>query len=68
MLSPLSSPECPAMIVSLACGLPLAGCSWRAGFPRLRAADPVYPDIALRDGQTVGIWGVVGSRIQRFAV
>lgn len=56
------------MIVSLACGLPLAGCSWRAGFPRLRAADPVYPDIALRDGQTVGIWGVVGSRIQRFAV
>lgn len=31
----------------------------RAGRTKLKAANPTYPDITLKDGQTLEIWGVV---------
>lgn len=36
----------------------------RAGRMKLRAANPTYPDITPREGQTVEIWGVVTSSIK----
>lgn len=38
----------------------------RFGQFKLRAANPTYPDIVPRDGQTVEIWGVVTASIKRF--
>lgn len=38
----------------------------RAGRMKLKAANPTYPDIVPKDGQTVEIWGVVTSSIKRF--
>ena len=38
----------------------------RTGKVRLRAANPTYPDIIPKDGQTVEIWGVVTACIRRF--
>ena len=38
----------------------------RAGRVRLKAANPTFPDIEPRDGQTVEVWGVVRSCIKRF--
>jgi DNA polymerase V len=38
----------------------------RAGRVRLVAADPTFPDIVLRDGQTLVICGVVTCAIRRF--
>ena len=40
----------------------------RAGRVRLRAANPTYPDIVPREGQTIEAWGVVTSCIKRFVV
>ena len=40
----------------------------RAGRFKLQAANPTYPDITPKDGQTVEIWGVVTSSIKQFAV
>ena len=40
----------------------------RAGRMRLKAANPTFPDIVPRDGQTVEVWGVVSSCIKRFVV
>ncbi|WP_382322386.1 LexA family protein [Hydrogenophaga sp. UC242_50] len=40
----------------------------RAGRVRLKAANPTFPDIVPRDGQTIEVWGVVSSCIKRFAV
>ncbi|GAA4425730.1 translesion error-prone DNA polymerase V autoproteolytic subunit [Acidovorax lacteus] len=40
----------------------------RAGRVRLRAANPTYPDIVPRDGQTIEVWGVVRGVVQIFAV
>lgn len=38
----------------------------RAGRVRLKAANPTFPDIIPKDGQTVEVWGVVTSCIKRF--
>lgn len=38
----------------------------RYGKFKLRAANPTYPDIVPREGQTVEVWGVVTASIKRF--
>lgn len=38
----------------------------RAGRVKLRPANPTYPDIAFKEGQTLEIWGVVTASIKRF--
>lgn len=38
----------------------------RAGALRLKAANPTFPDIVPKDGQTVEVWGVVTSCVKRF--
>ena len=38
----------------------------RAGRMKLKAANPTYPDILPKDGQTIEIWGVVTSTIKQF--
>lgn len=40
----------------------------RAGRLRLKAANPTFPDIVPKDGQTIEVWGVVSSCIKRFVV
>jgi len=40
----------------------------RAGRIRLKAANPAYPDIVPREGQTIEVWGVVTSSIKQFPV
>lgn len=40
----------------------------RAGRVRLKAANPTFPDIIPKDGQTVEVWGVVSSCIKRFVL
>ncbi|KQW70068.1 repressor [Methylibium sp. Root1272] len=37
----------------------------RAGRVKLKAANPTYPDIEPKDGQTVEVWGVVVATIKR---
>jgi len=39
-----------------------------AGRVKLKAANPTYPDIVPKDGQTVEVWGVVTSSIKQFSV
>ncbi|WP_200847929.1 S24 family peptidase, partial [Rhizobium sp. 18055] len=36
----------------------------RAGRMKLKAANPTYPDITPKDGQTVEIWGVVTACVK----
>ena len=38
----------------------------RAGRVRLKAANPTFPDIIPRDGQTIEVWGVVTSCVKLF--
>lgn len=38
----------------------------RPGKVRLKAANPTFPDIEPKDGQTLEIWGVVTSAIKQF--
>jgi len=38
----------------------------RAGVIKLRAANPTFPDIFFKDGQTMEIWGVVTACIKQF--
>ena len=38
----------------------------RAGRIKLRAANPTYPDIIPRDGQTIVVWGVVSGCVKLF--
>lgn len=40
----------------------------RAGRMRLKAANPTFPDIVPKEGQTVEVWGVATSCIKRFVV
>ncbi|CAK7022616.1 LexA family protein [Saezia sanguinis] len=40
----------------------------KPGKVRLRPANPTYPEITFKEGQTVEIWGVVTSCIKRFQV
>lgn len=40
----------------------------RAGKVLLKAANPTYPDIVPKDGQTLEVWGVVTSCIKRFVI
>lgn len=40
----------------------------RAGRLCLKAANPSFPDIVPKDGQTVEVWGVVSACIKRFVV
>ena len=40
----------------------------RAGRMKLKAANPTYPDITPKDGQTIEVWGVVTSTIKQFNV
>ena len=40
----------------------------KLGCIKLRAANPTYPDISPRDGQTIEIGGVVTTCIKRFCV
>jgi DNA polymerase V len=40
----------------------------RAGRMRLKAANPTFPDIVPKDGQTIEVWGVATSCIKRFVV
>jgi len=38
----------------------------RNGRIRLKAANPTYPDITPKDGQTIEVWGVVTAAIKQF--
>ncbi|WP_242421371.1 translesion error-prone DNA polymerase V autoproteolytic subunit [Acidovorax sp. Root267] len=38
----------------------------RAGRVKLKAANPTFPDIVPRDGQTIEVWGVVTACVKRF--
>lgn len=38
----------------------------RLGRTRLKAANPTFPDIVPKDGQTIEIWGVVTASIKQF--
>ena len=38
----------------------------RAGRIKLKAANPTFPEIIPKDGQTIEIWGVVTSTIKQF--
>lgn len=38
----------------------------RGGLIKLKAANETFPDIILKDGQTLGIWGVVVAAIKQF--
>ena len=40
----------------------------RAGRMKLKAANPTYPDITPKEGQTIEVWGVVTSTIKQFNV
>lgn len=40
----------------------------RAGHLKLKAANPMYPDIVPQDGQTIEVWGVVTSCIKQFVI
>lgn len=40
----------------------------KLGKIRLRAANPTFPEITFKDGQTVEIWGVVTASIKKFNV
>lgn len=40
----------------------------RGGRTMLKAANPTFPDIRPKDGQTIEVWGVVSCCIKRFAV
>ena len=40
----------------------------RLGRIKLKAANPTFPDIVPKDGQTIEIWGVVTSSIKQFPV
>jgi len=40
----------------------------RAGRIKLKAANPTYPDITPKDGQTIEVWGVVTSTIKQFVI
>ncbi|NIC42290.1 LexA family transcriptional regulator, partial [Aquabacterium sp. A08] len=40
----------------------------RGGMVKLQAANPDFPDILLKDGQTLVIWGVVVSVVKRMPV
>jgi DNA polymerase V len=40
----------------------------RQGRIKLKAANPTFPDIVPKDGQTIEIWGVVTSSIKQFPV
>ena len=40
----------------------------RAGRIKLKAANPTYPDITPKEGQTLEIWGVVTSSNKQFVV
>ena len=42
--------------------------SQRGGRIKLKSANPTYPDITPKDGQTIEIWGVVTSTIKQFNV
>ncbi len=39
----------------------------RAGRTWLKAANPAFPDIVPKEGQTIEVWGVVTSSIKQFA-
>ncbi len=38
----------------------------RAGITKLKAANPTYPDIVPKEGQTLQVWGVVTACIKQF--
>ena len=40
----------------------------RADRMKLKAANPTYPDILPKEGQTIEVWGVVTSTIKQFVV
>ncbi|MGE5451412.1 MAG: LexA family protein [Acidobacteriota bacterium] len=40
----------------------------RAGRIKLKPANPTFPEIVPRDGQTVEVWGVVTASIKQFGV
>jgi DNA polymerase V len=42
--------------------------STRAGRMRLKAANPTYPDIVPKEGQTLDVWGVVVASIHQHRV
>ena len=40
----------------------------RLGRIKLKAANPTFPDIVPRDGQTIEVWGVVTATVKQFLV
>ena len=38
----------------------------RLGRIKLKAANPTFPDIVPRDGQTIEVWGVVTATVKQF--
>ena len=40
----------------------------RAGRIKLKAANPTFPDIVPKEGQTIEVWGVVTSTLKQFTV
>ena len=40
----------------------------RAGQVKLKAANPTYPDIVAKEGQTIEVWGVILTAFKKFPV
>ena len=40
----------------------------RAGQVKLKAANPTYPDIVSKEGQTIEVWGVIMTAFKKFPV
>ena len=40
----------------------------RADRVKLKAANPTFPDIVPKEGQTIEVWGVVTATIKQFSV
>ena len=40
----------------------------RLGRIKLKAANPTFPDIVPRDGQTIEVWGVVTATVKQFLI
>ena len=40
----------------------------RLGRIKLKAANPTFPDMVPRDGQTIEVWGVVTATVKQFLI
>jgi DNA polymerase V len=42
--------------------------SMRAGVIKLKAANPTFKDITMKDGQELVVWGVVRAAVKEFSI